>query len=262
MSQEFVTHDGLQFHCSLDGPEGAPWMVFSNSLVTDLTLWDHQVAHFGARFRILRYDQRGHGGTSVPPGPATIPQLADDANALMAHFDVTDSVFVGVSMGAATGLCLAPRPDSRIARLVAADGNAATPYAGGQAWAERLDFATRNGMPSFADLTIPRWFAAPSRAGNNPGVALVRQMIVSTPLAGMVACATALKSYDVTATLAAITQPTLLLAGSADGAMPQTMPVLAASIPGARYLEIPGAGHLPCIEQPDAFNTAIEAFLA
>lgn len=262
MNQETVAHDGLHFRCRLEGPEGAPWMVFSNSLATDLTLWDHQVAHFATRFRTLRYDQRGHGGTTVPPGPATIAQLADDAHALMAHFGVTGAVFIGVSMGAATGLCLAPRPDSRIARLVAADGNAATPYAGSQAWAERIDFATRNGMPSFADLTIPRWFAATSRAARSPAVALVRTMIVDTPLAGLVACATALKSYDVTATLSAITQPTLLIAGSADGAMPQTMPVLATSIPGARYLEIPGAGHLPCIEQPAAFNAAIEAFIA
>ena len=88
-----VNHDGLRFRCRLDGREGAPWIVFSNSLVTDLTVWDAQVAAFGDRYRILRYDQRGHGGTDVPNGPATITQLSEDAAALMVHFGVTGAVF-------------------------------------------------------------------------------------------------------------------------------------------------------------------------
>ena len=95
MTHHFVPHDGLVFRCRIDGPEGAPWMVFSNSLATNLTVWDAQVAAFAGRYRTLRYDQRGHGGTTVPAAAATIPQLADDAAALMAHFGVTGAVFVG-----------------------------------------------------------------------------------------------------------------------------------------------------------------------
>ena len=128
-NDEFVTVSGLRFRCRLEGVPGAPWMVFSNSLATDLTVWDPQVAVFASGFRILRYDQRGHGGTTIPSEPATLSRLADDAVALMRHFNVRDSVFVGVSMGAATGFCLAPRYPELIAKLVASDGQPGPPRA-------------------------------------------------------------------------------------------------------------------------------------
>ncbi len=262
MTDHIVRHDHLDFLCRVDGPEGAPWMVFSNSLATNLTLWNPQVAAFAGRWRTLRYDQRGHGGTTVPTAPASLPQLADDAQAIMAHFGVADAVFVGVSLGAATGLCLAPRVGSPIARLVAADGNAATPPGGAAGWSERLAVATDQGMPAFADLTIPRWFTPASRAAAAPAVATAQAMVASTPLAGLEACIRALQDYDLTAGLGAIGQPTLLIAGAQDGVMPQTMRTIQAAIPGARYVEIPGAGHLPGIEQPQAFNAALETFLA
>ncbi len=261
MTEHVVDHDGLRFRCRLDGPEGAPWMVFSNSLVTDLTVWDLQVAAFSDRYRILRYDQRGHGGTDVPSSGTTIAQLADDAAALMAHFGVTGAVFAGVSMGAATGFCLAPRAPGQIARLVASDGQAATAPGGAQAWQDRIDAAWRDGIEAFADATIARWFSPSSRAEANPALAKVRAMVVGTKMDGFVACAQALQDYDFRATLPAITQPTLLIAGSADGAMPKTMRGLAEVIPNARYVEIAGAGHIPGIERPEAFNAALEDFL-
>lgn len=251
-----------RFHVRIDGPEGAPWLVFSNSLATDLTLWDHQVAAFGGRFRILRYDQRGHGGTPAPDAPATIEQLTNDVAALMAAAGAQDAIFVGVSMGAATGLCLAARPGSPVARLVAVDGQAATAPGGAETWEERIAFASANGMAAFADVTLPRWFSKDAQAEGNPAIPRVRAMIEATPLDGMIACARALQAYDVRAGLAEMRQPTLLIAGAEDGAMPQTMRVIQRSITGAEFHEIPKAGHLPCIERPEAFNAALETFLA
>ena len=262
MTDQIVQHDGLRFRCRLDGPEAAPWMVFSNSLVTDLTVWDPQVAAFADRYRILRYDQRGHGGTEVPAGPATLPQLAADAEALMAHFSVTRAVFVGVSMGAATGFGLAPRLPDRIARLVASDGQAGTAPGGAKGWDERIEAAQRDGIEGLADTTVARWFSATSKAEGNPAMATIRAMVARTPMAGFLACARALQDYDFRATLPAITQPTLLIAGAEDGAMPQTLRGIAEIIPGARYVEIADAGHIPGIERPAAFNAALEAFLA
>ncbi len=256
-----VDHDGLTFNCRLDGPESAPWIVFSNSLATDLTLWDHQVEALAPTHRILRYDQRGHGGTSIPQNPATLDQLAADALALMAHFGVQHATFVGCSMGAATGFALAPRHPGRIARLVASDGQAATAPGGAQAWADRIAAARTRGMAEFADATIQRWFAPASHAESNPAIPRTRAMIAATPLEGFVACARALQSYDVTPTLPGIAQPTLLIAGARDGAMPATMQALAHLIPASRYVEIPEAGHLPCIERPAAFTAALQAFL-
>jgi 3-oxoadipate enol-lactonase len=261
MTDHFVDHDGIRFRCRLDGPEGAPWMVLSNSLVTDLTVWDQQVAAFGDRYRILRYDQRGHGATSVPPGPANFEQLAEDAAALMAHFGARDAVFAGVSMGAATGFCLAQRHPGLVARLVASDGQAATAPGGAQGWAERIALAEAQGMTGYADATIPRWLSKRSRAEANPAVALLRAMIEATPLAGMIACARALQGYDFRAGLATMRQPVLLIAGAEDGAMPATMKALAEQIPDARFVEILDAGHIPGIERAPEFNAALARFL-
>jgi 3-oxoadipate enol-lactonase len=262
MSDSVIEHGGLRFKTRIDGPAGAPWMVCSNSLATNLTLWNDLVAAFADRYRILRYDQRGHGGTTVPTAPATIPELADDLEALMATYDLQDAVFVGVSMGAATGLCAAARVGSRIGRLVAADGNAATPPGGAAAWGERLAYAAAHGMAAFAEITIPRWFAPASIEAGHPAIPRGRAMSEATPPAGLVACATALQQYDLTGSLPAIRQPTLLMAGSYDGVMPASMRALQPRIAGARYAEIAGAGHLPCIEQPTGFAAALQEFLS
>ena len=253
-----LMQSGLRFNIRLDGPAGAPWVVFSNSLLTELSLWDHQVAALSDRFRVLRYDQRGHGATEVPPGPATIAQLAEDIAGIMGQLGIGTAHFVGVSMGAATGIALAQRQPGLVARLLCADGNAATAPGGFQGWEERIAAAQRDGMRALADATLVRWFATPDGAA----IPAVRSMIEGTRLEGFVACARALQDYDFRPGLPQMRLPTLFVAGSADGTMPASMPLLAAAVPGAQYAEIAEAGHLPCIEQPDAFNAVLEAFLA
>ena len=262
MTDRFIEHEGLRFRCRLDGPEGAPWMVLSNSLVTDLTVWDPQVLAFAGRFRILRYDQRGHGGTTVPGQPATIEQLAADAAAIMRAVGITKAVFAGVSMGAATGFCLAQRHPDLVVRLIASDGQVATAPVGAQLWQERIKLSQRDGLAAYADVTLPRWFSARSRAEGNEAMARVRTMIETTPLEGFVVCARALQNYDIRSGLVTMRQPTLLIAGAEDGAMPQSMRALASQIPDARFVEIADAGHLPGIERPAAVNAAISTFLA
>lgn len=262
MTDRFIEHDGLRFRCRFDGPEGAPWMVLSNSLITDLTVWDPQVQAFAGRFRILRYDQRGHGGTTIPGQQATIEQLTEDAASLMRHAGATNAVFGGVSMGAATGFCLAQRHPDLVGRLVASDGQLATAPGGAQSWQERIELGQRDGMAAYAEVTVQRWFSARSRAEGNPAISRVRAMIEATPLEGFVACARALQNYDFRAGLAAMHQPTLLIAGAEDGAMPKSMQALVAQAPDARFTEIADAGHIPGIERPTAFNAAVAAFLA
>lgn len=257
-----VRVNGLSFRCRLDGPEGAPWMVFSNSLVTNLSVWDEQVAAFAGRFRILRYDQRGHGGTEVPAEAATLDALAEDAAALMARFGVGGAVFAGVSMGAATALCLAARHPELVSAVIASDGQAGTAPGGAQAWQERMDFARENGMAAFAEATVKRWFSPASIGAGNPAISRVREMVATTPEAGFAACARALQSYDIRAELPGLRQPVLLVAGEMDGAMPATMRGMAGAIPDARFVEIAGAGHIPCLEAPGPFNAAMEFFLA
>ncbi len=261
MSDHTVQIDGLQFHCRIDGPEGAPWLVFSNSLLTDLTMWDPQVAALSGRFRILRYDQRGHGKTSVPPGPSHFDRLADDAEALLAHFGIERAVFIGISMGAATTLALASRHPGRLAALVACDGQSKSPSSSRAAWDERIALARAQGMAALAQVTVPRWFLPASVSAGGPAIENVAAMIRATPFEGFVSCARALQDFDYDADLPGITLPTLLMVGAGDGVLPTTMRAMQAKIPGARFVEIPEAGHLSNLEQPDAFTAALGAFL-
>ena len=260
-AEHAVEVNGLRFYCRVDGTAGAPWMVFSNSLLTNVSLWDDQVAAFGDRFRTLRYDQRGHGGTEVPDAPVTMDLLADDADALMAHFGITGATFVGVSMGASTALALAARSPERVTRVVASDGQAATAPGGAAQWQERIDFARAHGMDAVADSTVRRWFRPGHGEAGGQDVDRAREMIRRTKLEGYVACTAALQSYDVRQQMRALRQRTLLLVGGADGALPKTMRAMQQEMADARFTEIAEAGHLPNLEVPAAFNAALRGFL-
>lgn len=255
-----ISANGLTFRCRVDGDAAdAPWLMFSNSLGTDLGVWDRQVAALAGRFRILRYDQRGHGGTGVPSGPCDFGQLGADVVALLDHFAVRRCSFVGLSMGVPTGLHLVDRHPDRVERLVLCDGQAATAAGGAEAWAERIRQIRADGMAAFADATVARWFDPAFVAAGK--AAQVRAMVAATPADGLVACATALQSYDFTHVLPAIQVPTLLIAGARDGAIPETMAGMQARIAGAGLIVIPDAGHIPNVEQPAAFNDALTGFL-
>lgn len=255
-----VEANGLSFRCRLDGDgRDAPWVVFSNSLVTDLSVWDDQAAALSRQFRVLRYDQRGHGGTGVPDGPCDFEQLGGDLLALLDHFRIGRCRFVGLSMGVPTGLQLLSRAPDRVERMVLCDGQAATAAGGAAAWDERIQAARAGGMAALADATVARWFGpefvADGRADR------VRAMIAATPLDGFVACARALQSYDFANVLDTIKAPTLLIVGARDGAMPATMARMGDRIAGAQLIEIADAGHIPNVEQPDTFNRALLGFL-
>lgn len=253
--------DGLTFHYRVDGPEGAPWLVFSNSLMTDLSLWDDQAAAFGESFRILRYDQRGHGRTGIPAEDCTMERLAADLIGLMDALGIARAHLVGISMGAATCLGAALAQPRRVASLVMADGQAATPTGGAQAWEERIALARTQGMAGLAVPTIARWFQPASVETNGEGVRRVAGMIAATPLDGFLRAVRALQRFDFRPGLTALACPALMLAGAADGALPKTLAGLAEAVPDGRFVEIPDAGHLPNIEQPGAFNAALATFL-
>lgn len=243
----------------IDGRDGAPWIVFSNSICTDISLWDGQTAALAPNFRVLRYDQRGHGGSSAPSSACTFDQLGDDVGALLDHLGIATCTFVGLSMGVPTGLDLYARQPHRIERLVLCDGQAATAPGGAAGWDERIDMARRDGMDAFADATVARWFSSGQvKEGRADSV---RRMIATTPFAGFEACARALQNYAYADVLPRITAPALLIAGRDDGKMPETMRRMRDTISGAQFVEIAAAGHIPNIAQPDQFNRALEAFL-
>lgn len=257
-----VSRDGRDLHAEAVPPESdrAPWLVFGNSLVTDLTIWDAQAEALQGRYGILRYDQAGHGGSDVPDKPVDFDMLGEDLLAVMDAAGVERAVYIGLSMGVPTGLAAHRRSADRFLALVFSDGQARTAPGGAAGWADRIEMARSAGMDAFAAATVDRWLTESASPEMRSRLA---RMIAATPFAGFEACATALMDYDYVDDLARITCPTLLIAGAEDGAMPEGMATkLKPAIAGSQMHVIANAGHVPCFEQPEVFTAILSDFLA
>jgi 3-oxoadipate enol-lactonase len=243
----------------VDGPAGAPWLVLSNSLGSSLSMWEPQVAAFSREYRVLRYDTRGHGRSSVPARPYTIDQLGLDVLGLLDAFGVERAHFCGLSMGGSTGMWLAVHAPQRIGRLVLCN---TTPWLGPAATMNaRIATMLGDGMPTMVEAILERWFTAEFRARDPLAVDRVRQELLATPVAGYVGCCEAIRDMDQRATLAQIAAPTLVIAGTFDPApTPAAAREWASAIPHARFVELPAA-HLSNIGAATAFNDAVLAFL-
>jgi 3-oxoadipate enol-lactonase len=259
--ERFIELRGVTFHCLLEGPAGAPWMVFAHSLATDLTIWNEVAAKFVGFFRILRYDQRGHGKTSVPPGPYSFDMLADDAAALMEFFDITNAVFAGVSMGAITALLLASRHSARLRAAIVCDGQPFSPANTSEVWEQRVALVREAGMQALVESTVDRWFRPSFIAGNSARLNEVRAMIRSTPAEGYIQSTYALHRYDLREGCSRIRLPLLLLVGAQDGELPAAMQALHATIAQSKFVMIEDAGHLPNVEQANLVISAMTDFL-
>ena len=239
--------------------EDAPWIVFGNSLMTDQTIWNDQVDALAGDFGLLLYDQAGHGASDVPQAPVDFDDLGADVLAVMDAASVDKAIYVGLSMGVPSGLSAHKMASDRFTALVFSDGQAKTAPGGAAGWAERIENARLSGMKEFANATADRWLTSGATAETRDRLVT---MMAATPFDGFATCATALMDYDYAGELAAITCPTLLLVGAEDGAMPQGMATkLQPAISGSDLYEIKGAGHVPCLELPAAFNAHLLRFL-
>ncbi len=259
MAPQKLNANGITFNTLTEGPEGAPWIVLSNSLATNLTMWDEFAAFMSDRYRVFRYDQRGHGGTDAPPPPYPPAQLVDDVVALMDVAGIQRAHFVGLSMGGSTGLGLVHRFPERVISLTMCDCRASA--AGIPGWNERIRVAREDGMDATVDATVSTWFTQASRDANIPAIDKLKGMVRTTKVDGYVGCIEALKVYDYSSYLDSVGKPTLLVVGEQDGDRPKSMAEDAKRIPGARLVVVPNAGHISNIENPDAFNKLVGPFI-
>jgi 3-oxoadipate enol-lactonase len=253
--------NGVSINFEIDGPDGAPWLVLSNSLLTNLSMWDDQVAALKSSFRILRYDQRGHGGTQATEGSYSFDLLVADIIALLDMLGIKRAHFCGLSMGGMTALYLAQRHAERFDRIIACDCGPASTPASAQQWKERIEIAVKDGIGPLVEPTINRWFPPDFVAAKPPVLDKIRQMIRSTPIAGFAGCAQALSDYDLRPGLGRIDRRTLLIVGTKDATLAGIRQIRDA-VPGAALVELEGAGHISNVEQPAAFTGAVREFLA
>jgi 3-oxoadipate enol-lactonase len=253
--------NGININFEIDGPDNAPWLILSNSLLTNLSMWDDQVATLARSFRILRYDQRGHGGTEATAGDYSFDLLVADIIALIDMLGISRAHFCGLSMGGMTALFLAQRHPQRFDRIIACDCGPASTEASAQQWKERIEIASRDGMGALVEPTIARWFPPDFVATKAPVLDKVRGMILSTPLAGFRGCAMALSNYDLRGGLAGIDRRTLLIVGTKDATLGGIRQIKEA-VRGSALVELEGAGHISNVEQPAAFTRAVADFLS
>lgn len=246
----------VDVHAVVTGREDRPVVVLSNSLGSTHRMWDAQLAALEDRFRVVRYDTRGHGDSPVPDGPYSIDDLTDDVVVLLDRLGIAWAHVVGLSLGGMTAMRLAARNPERVDRVVLLCTAAQLPPATG--WLERAATVRANGSAAVAAAVVQRWFT-PEYLGIHQEVRVAHErMVAATPAEGYAGCCEAIAKLDLREDISSITAPTLGIAGQDDPATPPArLEEIAASIPGARLLVVPGSAHLANAEQPGSVTPAI-----
>jgi 3-oxoadipate enol-lactonase len=239
-----------------------PWLALSHSLGTDLGMWDEQMSALTARFRVLRFDTRGHGGSSAPAGAYDLATLSADVLALMDALAIGKAHFVGISMGGMIAQHVALAAPARIDHLVLASTTSRYGPEAKLVWQQRIDAVAASGLEPLVAPTLERWFTPPFRAAHPEVMTRIGNLIRATPAAGYIGCCHAISNLATTSALPGISCPTLVIAGAEDVGTPPAMgQEIAAAIPGARFEPIAEASHLCNVEQAAIFNRLLADFL-
>ncbi|HXH11606.1 MAG TPA: 3-oxoadipate enol-lactonase [Alphaproteobacteria bacterium] len=258
-----ITANGLNINYTFDGPDNAPVVTMSNSLASNLSMWDPQIPALASRYRVLRYDTRGHGQTDAPPGPYSLEELTEDVRALLQALGINQTHFIGLSMGGMIGQMLALKYPHMLRSLVLCDTMSRVPPDAKPMWDERIHTAETRGMEPHVETTVGRWFTAPFRQQRPDVIDKVRTMIRTTPPRGYAGCCHAIAGLNLTDRLPEITLPTLIIVGEEDPGTPvAASQVIHERIKGSELVILKSASHLSNMEQPEAFNQAVTGFLA
>jgi 3-oxoadipate enol-lactonase len=250
--------DGCSIFYRFDGDEGAPVVMLSNSLGATHEMWEPQMAVLTERYRVLRYDNRGHGQSDAPPAPYTMDRIATDAKELITELGLGSVLWCGVSMGGMVGMWLGANAPQLLKRAVLAN---TSPLIGPpEIWNQRIAMIENQGMDALSKAVIQRWLTAPY-AAEHPDIAVkLTGMIANTPPHGYAGTAAAIRDMDLRELLPRVAVPVLVIAGSQDQATTVAMgEQIVAAVPGARFA-ILEAAHLSNIERADEFNKLIRNF--
>jgi 3-oxoadipate enol-lactonase len=258
VNDDVVTTAAL--HYTVDGPADAPVLLLGPSLGTTTELWAPQVPALAARFRVVRYDHRGHGRSPVPPAPYTLAELGGDVLAVLDTLGVGRAHVAGLSLGGMVSMWLAANAPDRVDRLVVVCSSAR--LGPPDMWADRAAAVRAGGLERIADAVIGRWFPPDFGHRAPEVVAAFRAMLTSTPAEGYAACCGVIETMDLEPDLPRITAATLVVAGLADGATPPAHARrIADAVPGARLALIAGAAHLANVARPELVTQLLVDFL-
>lgn len=250
---------GVSLHYEWFGPEGAPVLLFSNSLGTTLQMWEAQLADFSKHFQLLRYDTRGHGQSEAPPGPYTIEQLGNDVVQLLDFLSLSKVNFCGLSMGGSTGQFLGAHFPNRFHKMALC--STAVKIGTPESWNARIATVQKDGMKAVAGTVIERWFTAPYRTTHAQEITSMQCMLENANPVGYIANCAAVRDADLRQTASSIGVPCLIVSGTYDPATtPDDGRFLAQQIPGARFVELPAA-HISNIESQVSFNQEVLSFV-
>jgi len=248
----------VRIHYRVDGPADGPPVVFANSLGTDMRLWDPVLPLLPDGLRIIRWDKRGHGLSTVPTGPYTMGALIRDCERLLDHLGVRECVFVGLSIGGMIAQGLAVKRMDLVRAVVLS--NTGAKIGNTALWDERIAAVHKDGIEGLADAVMVRWFSDAFRA--TPEIELWRNMLVQQADAGYAGCSAAIAGTDFYTPTAGLRLPCLGIAGAQDGSTPPDLVRETTDlIPGSKFHLIRRAGHLPCVEQPEEYAQVLGDFL-
>jgi 3-oxoadipate enol-lactonase len=251
--------DGCLLNVSVEGREGGPTLMLSNSLGCTLEMWQPQMAALASQFRVIRYDRRGHGKSGAPPGPYSMERFGKDALAILDHLKIEKTHWCGLSMGGMVGQWLGANAPERFDRIILS--NTSCYYPDPTNWLNRIKAVKQGGIAAVADAIIAGWLTADFRARQPQTAATMKAMLIATPVEGYLACCEALSTLDQRALLPKIKSSTMVIAGRHDMATPVAAgEFIRDNIPRAK-MTILDAAHISNVEQADGFTDAVIGFL-
>ncbi|GKQ49165.1 alpha/beta fold hydrolase [Bradyrhizobium sp. Ce-3] len=258
--QHFTTGDGCRIAYRIDGPDDRPVLALSNSIATNLHMWDCSMPALTLWFRVLRYDTRGHGGSDAPAGAYAMDRLGRDVVELLDHLAIDRAHFLGLSLGGFIGQWLGIFAPERIDRLILS--NTASYLASELPFDDQIRAAlAAPDMNAIADGFMRNWFPAAMLAAPNELIDEFRNMVLTTPPRGLAGCFAALRDVDLRRAISLIAAPTLVIGGESDTVTRAShSQAIAATVANAKLVVLRGV-HILNVEQADRFNSEVLSFL-